>query len=137
VEGEQKKGLNHQIGNSMTNQVTMFYDGGCPLCRREVEHNRRLDRDRRVRWIDISVQRESPQPFCLTESTEMARLHVLDGEGQMKTGVAAFVPLWNELPYYRWLALFVQHLGLVPLLERLYEPFARWRISRRRKTCPA
>jgi predicted DCC family thiol-disulfide oxidoreductase YuxK len=120
----------------MKNQVAMFYDGGCPLCRREVEHYRRLDRVRRVRWIDISLQRDSLEPFCLTESTAMARLHVLDGEGQMQTGAAAFVALWSELPYYRWLARFIRSFRLVPLLERLYSPFARWRLSRRRNSCP-
>jgi predicted DCC family thiol-disulfide oxidoreductase YuxK len=120
----------------MANQITMFYDGGCPLCRREVGHYRRLDRTRRVRWIDISMPEEWLEPFCLTRSDAMARLHVLDGEGKMQTGAAAFVTLWSALPYYRWLARLVRSLGLVPLLERLYVPFARWRMSRRRKTCP-
>ena len=120
----------------MTDQITMFYDGGCPLCRREVGHYRRLDRARRVRWIDIDGQGEPLEPFHLTRSDAMARLHVLDRDGQMQSGAAAFVALWSALPYYRWLARFVQSLGLIPILERLYVPFARWRMSRRRKTCP-
>lgn len=39
----------------MTKQITMFYDGGCPVCQREVNHYCRRDRARIVRWIDISV----------------------------------------------------------------------------------
>ena len=31
----------------------MFYDGGCPLCSREVAHYRRLDRRNNVSWVDI------------------------------------------------------------------------------------
>ena len=115
----------------------MFYDGGCPLCRREVGHYRRLDSTRCVSWVDISRSGEPLEPFFLTQSEAMARLHVLDGEGQMQTGAAAFVTLWSALPYYRWLARFVRSLGLVSLLEILYVPFARCRMSRRRKTCPA
>ncbi len=120
----------------MTNQTTMFYDGGCPLCRREVGHYRRLDVDSRVRWVDISTQHELLVSHCLNQSDAMARLHVLDREGRMQTGAAAFVALWSVLPYYRWLARLVTNLGLIPLLERLYVPFARWRMSRRSKTCP-
>ena len=32
----------------------MFFDGGRPLCQREVAHYRALDRKNRVSWIDIS-----------------------------------------------------------------------------------
>lgn len=114
----------------------MFYDGGCPLCSREVHHYRRLDRARAVRWFDISMQAEQLESFCLTEETAMARLHVLDREGQIQTGAAAFAALWSALPYYRWLARFIRSFGLIPLLDRVYEPFARWRLARRRNNCP-
>jgi len=120
----------------MKKQITMFYDGGCPVCRREVNHYRRLDRARIVRWIDISVPGDRLETFGLSHESAMARLHVLDQEGQMQTGAAAFVALWSALPYYRWLARFIRSSGLVPLLERLYAPFARWRLCRRSNSCP-
>ena len=35
--------------------VTVFYDGGCALCSKEIAHYVRLDRVRqRMRWIDIT-----------------------------------------------------------------------------------
>ena len=120
----------------MKHKITMFYDGGCPLCRREVQHYRRLDRGRGVNWVDISVQADQLESHHLSHEAAMARLHVLDSEGQMQTGAAAFVALWSGLPYYRWLARFIRSFGLVPLLERLYAPFARWRLSRRSNSCP-
>ena len=30
----------------------VFYDGGCPLCRREIAHYRRIDSAERLRWVD-------------------------------------------------------------------------------------
>lgn len=33
--------------------ATLFYDGGCPLCSREVAHYRGLDQSDRVPWVDI------------------------------------------------------------------------------------
>lgn len=120
----------------MTHQVTTFYDGGCPLCRQEVQHYRRLDRDETVQWIDISAPGAQLDVFGISRATAMARFHVLDGEKQMQTGAAAFVALWSVLPYYHWLAKLVRVLGLIPFLEHLYEPFARWRLARRQRHCP-
>ena len=37
-----------------TNRPVVFYDGGCPLCRGEIAHYRRLDRQRLVEWVDIA-----------------------------------------------------------------------------------
>lgn len=132
-----QESLNQQASTRMKRQITMFYDGGCPLCRREVNHYRRLDSDNRVHWVDISVESDLLEPFHLNREAAMARLHVLDREGQMHTGAAAFARLWCDLPYYRWLGGVVRYLGLVPLLDRIYEPFARWRLARRRNNCPA
>ena len=81
----------------MTNQITMFYGGCRPLCRREVGDYRRVDSARRVRWIDSTVQGQL-ESFCVTQPEAMARLRVMDVEGQMQTGAAAFVALWSVLP---------------------------------------
>ena len=120
----------------MKRTIIMFYDGGCPLCSREVNHYRRIDRDRNINWVDISVQADLTDSYQVTHEAAMARLHVLDSDGYMQTGAAAFVTLWSALPYYRWLAGIVRSLRLVPLLDRIYEPFARWRLSHRRNNCP-
>lgn len=120
----------------MPRQTITFYDGGCPLCRREIQHYRRLDRTGDVQWLDISAPGVQLEPFGITRTTAMSRFHVLDSTGRMQTGAAAFIALWSALPYYRWLAGLLRSLRLVPLLERLYVPFARWRLARRHGNCP-
>lgn len=120
----------------MACKITMFYDGGCPLCRREVHHYRRLDRARNVRWINISVQEDRLAAFGLTREDALARLHVFDAAGQLQTGATAFAVLWSALPNYRWLARSIRYLRLIPVLECFYRPFARWRLARRRSNCP-
>ena len=120
----------------MTHQVTTFFDGGCPLCRREVQHYRRLDRDETVQWIDISAPGTQLDVYGISRDTAMARFHVLVNEKQMQTGAAAFVALWSALPYYRWLAKLMRIPGIIPLLERAYQLFARWRLARRQRHCP-
>ena len=120
----------------MPQQIITFYDGGCPLCRREIEHYRRLDHAHVVRWIDIDAGDTGLQQFGITREVAMKRFHVMDQSGEMQTGAAAFVALWSVLPGYRWLAGLIRTLRLVPVLERCYAPFAHWRLARRRRTCP-
>jgi predicted DCC family thiol-disulfide oxidoreductase YuxK len=109
----------------------MFYDGACPLCRREVAHYRRLDRRGRVAWVDISRDTAALRRHGIDPGAAMARLHALDEEGRVVTGAAAFAAVWRGLPGYRHLARLVQGLGLIPLLDRLYDRFAAWRLGRR------
>jgi predicted DCC family thiol-disulfide oxidoreductase YuxK len=54
---------------------TMVYDGGCPLCRREVAHYRRLDRADRVRWIAITREPEALASHGIGYAAAMERLH--------------------------------------------------------------
>jgi predicted DCC family thiol-disulfide oxidoreductase YuxK len=115
-------------------RVTMYFDGGCPLCRREVAHYRRLDRDGRVRWLDINTHSAELVAEGITLDEALARLHVRDRNGELRTGAAGFVVLWAELPYLRGLAQVVRALRLLPVLELAYRPFARWRLRHRRCT---
>ncbi len=115
----------------MAQKPIVFYDGGCPLCQREIAHYQRVDYGGRIHWVDITRDTGALAAHGLAFSDAMARLHVLDGEGVWQTGVRAFVAIWTELPRYRWLGRGVQKLKLFSLLELVYTPFARWRYGRR------
>lgn len=108
----------------------MYYDGSCPLCRREVAHYQRLDRDQRVRWIDISRKPEALDALGIDLTTAMRRLHATDETGRLVSGVPAFVAIWRQLPGYRHLGRAVTRLGLTSLLDWGYTRFADWRFRR-------
>lgn len=111
---------------------TVFFDGGCPLCRREIAHYQRLDEAGRIRWLDIHREPYAVAEAGVSWETAMQRLHVRSGSGVLHTGVPAFVAIWRELPRYRWLAgLVAATPGLIPLLDFAYGRFARWRWRRR------
>lgn len=109
----------------------LFYDGACPLCRKEIDHYKRLDRKRDINWIDISTDSETLKNFSLDYITAMKHIHGVTEQSKVVRGVAAFVLVWRKLPYYRWLAAFVSNLHLVSLLDRVYFGFANWRFKRR------
>ena len=115
-------------GGSITARV--FYDGACPLCRREIAHYRRLRGADRLAWVDISRDQVALDAHGLSREAAMARLHVLDAAGQWQTGAWAFAELWSHLPAYRWLASALRKTGALPILDRGYSRFARWRLRR-------
>ncbi len=124
VEDDELRGL------AKHSRTTMFYDGGCPLCSREVAHYRGLDPNGRIDWIDIHADPGAVDSIGVKYEEAMARLHVRDGAGKVKTGVWAFAAVWDALPYYRWLARILRALRLLPALDLAYTRFARWRFKR-------
>ncbi|MFP5357339.1 MAG: thiol-disulfide oxidoreductase DCC family protein [Gammaproteobacteria bacterium] len=113
-------------------QLTVWFDGSCPLCRREIAHYRRLDPPGSgLRWQDLTAPDAPWAAHGLDHESAMRRLHVLDDAGGRYLGVPAFVQIWLRLPAYRWLARLLQALRLTTPLDRLYARFADWRYQRR------
>lgn len=109
----------------------VFFDGGCPLCMQEIAHYRRLDREEQIQWVDITRRPDQLAAHGLSLYTAMARFHVLDSRGIWQTGAWGFNEMWSHLPYYRWLARLLTALRLIPLLDKAYTGFARWRVRSR------
>ncbi|WP_036228477.1 thiol-disulfide oxidoreductase DCC family protein [Marinobacterium jannaschii] len=109
----------------------VFYDGSCPLCRREIAHYQRLDRRNRIQWVDISIDASLLKQHKICPDKALRLFHVLDRMQHLHIGVDAFVIVWRELPGYRWLARLVTISGMTPLLNAAYRRFAAWRYRHR------
>lgn len=105
-------------------KLIVWHDGGCPLCRREIALMRRLDRRRKIEFIDVM---HSPAARCPIDRAEMlARFHVSEN-GQLLSGAAAFAAMWRAIPLLRPLGLAARSPRLLALIERLYLLFLRFR----------
>lgn len=111
--------------------ATVFYDGACALCRREIAHYRRLENANDLRWVDISRDQATLAAHGLTRAEAMQRLHVRDAVGDWHIGARAFAEIWSHLAGYRWLAAALRRSRTLPLLDRGYALFAQWRLRRR------
>jgi predicted DCC family thiol-disulfide oxidoreductase YuxK len=113
------------------NTTTVFYDGGCPLCSREIAHYRRMDREHRIRWLDVTRDGTALSAYGIDQVEALAVFHVIDRGGRLVKGAEGFVTVWKELPRYRWLARLCRFFHLLPLMEWGYARFARWHFRRR------
>lgn len=110
--------------------LRVLYDGGCPVCRREIAHYQGLRPLRPVEWVDIHADPRAPEHLGVTWDAAMARFHVFEGD-QARSGAAAFLLLWSAMPVWRHLASIVRALRLQGMLERGYTWFARRRLRSR------
>jgi len=106
--------------------LTVWYDGACPLCRREIGIYRGLRPNTAVCFADVSDP-ASPLPSGTTREQLLARFHVRGSDGRLVSGARAFLALWAALPGWRWLAWVGRLPGAAWALERVYRLFLRVR----------
>jgi predicted DCC family thiol-disulfide oxidoreductase YuxK len=104
--------------------VTVWYDGNCPLCRREIAVMQRLDRLARIDFIDVTGEELVSCP--LDRADLLARLHARESD-RMLSGAAAFAAMWRAIPILRPLGLVARNRVMLALLEAGYRRFLRLR----------
>lgn len=106
-----------------TARVTVWYDGECPLCLREIGLMRRLDTRDAIDFVDVHEGRGCPlEPEVLLE-----RFHAREGEGSLVSGAAAFAAMWRAIPLLRPLGLLARNRVILAALEKAYVVFLRYR----------
>ena len=113
--------------NNICQKAVVFYDGGCPICSREIAHYQRRRGAEAILWIDITQQADSLTQYGLDYETAMRRFHVLDSNNNFQIGAFGFIYLWSLLKPYNFLAKMINITHSASLLDRLYEWFARRR----------
>ncbi len=111
--------------------ITVFYDGKCGLCRREIEHYIRIAPVGVFAWVDITIASEPFTTRGYKVKDGLKALHVEDDVGKMHQGVAAFAIIWRRLPrLWPLLALLLKTPFAMPLAEKIYAKFAAWRFKK-------
>jgi predicted DCC family thiol-disulfide oxidoreductase YuxK len=105
--------------------LTVWHDGGCPLCRREIALMRRLDRRGAINFIDAS---DGTSVCSRDRAGLLARFHAREN-GHMLSGAAAFAAMWRHIPMLRPLGLIARNRGTLAVLEVGYRGFLRVRPS--------
>ncbi|MBA4275008.1 MAG: DUF393 domain-containing protein [Alphaproteobacteria bacterium] len=110
--------------------ITVFYDGKCGLCRREIAHYKKTAPEGVFDWVDITTDTTLLEQRGISYTDALKRLHVVDAQGKLHVGVGAFSIIWQQMPRWRILAAIVSAPIIRSLAQMLYDAFARWRFNR-------
>ncbi|MHA7873694.1 MAG: thiol-disulfide oxidoreductase DCC family protein [Hyphococcus sp.] len=108
-------------------QLTVFFDGACPLCRREIAFYQKRRGADAIEWRDVSVETAREVAPGLSACDAMARFHVRDASGALYAGGDAFARLWRALPAFRVFGEIARIPPIGWVLNRLYDGFLKIR----------
>jgi predicted DCC family thiol-disulfide oxidoreductase YuxK len=117
-------------------ELTILFDGGCPLCVREVDFLERRDRRRRatgseprLAFVDINAADYDPDRHAgISYREAMGRIHAIDGQGRVVRDVAVFREAYRLIGL-GWLYAPTRWPLVGALADGAYGLWARWRLQ--------
>jgi predicted DCC family thiol-disulfide oxidoreductase YuxK len=107
--------------------LTVFFDGDCPICDREIALMRRLDRRQRLVFCDFSRSDYAPTSIDISPAELGRIIHARWGDGTIITGVDVFRAMWETVGL-GFLARLTRLSLIEPLVVKAYAWFARNRL---------
>ena len=118
-----------------TGAFEVFYDGQCPLCIREINMLRKIDRNQLVIFTDIADPTfDSEAETGLSFDALMARIHGRLSDGTMIEGVEVFRQLYGRT-FLKPLVPLTRIPGIRGMLDASYVCFAWLRYRSRGGPC--
>jgi predicted DCC family thiol-disulfide oxidoreductase YuxK len=108
-------------------ECTIFHDGACPLCRREVAFLRGRDSAGRLHFIDIADESFDASAYGLDAGDVMREIHGLDAQRRVLRGPELFRAAY-EIVGLGWLWRWTAWPVARPLVNAAYRLFARVRV---------
>ena len=117
----------------MSPALTVLYDGGCPLCVREVRFLKQRDQNHngttpQLGFVDIDALDYNPSQWAgIDYRKAMGRIHAVAADGTVLRDVTVFRRAY-ELVGLGWLYAPTRWPLIGPLADAAYGIWARWRL---------
>ena len=109
--------------------LTLLYDGGCPLCVREVRFLQTRDRNQRLAFVDIDASDYDPIAHAgIGYRQAMGRIHAIDASGAVLMDVDVFREAYR-LVGLGWVYRPTRLPLIAPLVDALYGVWAARRLQ--------
>lgn len=109
----------------------VYFDGGCPVCRREIAWYQSRRALSPIEWVDVSASACDPAgDLCRSDALRV--FHVRCSDGRLVRGALAFALLWQRFPGLRVVGWLAALPGVHPMLALGYRLFLALRRGWRR-----
>ena len=123
-----RKSQRYGTGDQPTDYaIEVFFDGDCPLCKREINVLRLMDRGHRLRLTNIAASDFDASQYEITMDRFMEEMHGRLPTGEWVTGVEAFRHIYGALGF-GWLVRATRLPGVSHLADKAYHVFAKNRL---------
>jgi predicted DCC family thiol-disulfide oxidoreductase YuxK len=102
--------------------LKVFFDGECPLCRKEINFYKKISQDSQISWINIEGASFDAGTTGLSKDKLKARFHVMLND-EVYTGGYAFLQLWSFIPGFAWATKVLDKAFFPKLLDIVYDFF--------------
>jgi predicted DCC family thiol-disulfide oxidoreductase YuxK len=114
------------VNATATPELTLYYDGQCPLCVAEVEFLQSRNTQGQLAFVDVTQTGFEAAGHHISCEAAMAQIHGRTADGQVLVGVPVFATAYRlaKLPVLAWL---LSRRWLMPVLQPAYVLFAKHR----------
>jgi len=105
--------------------MKVYFNSACPVCKAGIDSQKGKSSDCSVEWIDVHLDNDKAQDVADDLEFVRERLHVVDESGNTQVGFEAFIAIWRNSPREHWKAWLSSLPVLRPLLNFIYNVFAR------------
>jgi predicted DCC family thiol-disulfide oxidoreductase YuxK len=107
-------------------ELTLYYDGQCPLCVAEIEFLQTRNGEGKLGFVDVAHSGFDANAHAISCELAMAQIHGRTSAGETLVGVPVFA-LAYQLANLRLLAWVLSRTWLQPVLQPAYVWFAKHR----------
>ena len=107
--------------------LTVYFDGECPICRREIDLMKIFNRQGRLHFIDFSTSSYRQDEHGLSTCDLGRVIHARWANGVIITGVDVFREMWDAIGL-GFLARLSRRPTINTLLVKAYHWFAKHRL---------
>ena len=111
-----------------TVKLTIFFDGGCPLCKREVDFMSSRNQKGFLRFIDINSSDFSFDKYGITYKQAMERIHALKSNGSVIRDVNVFQEAYNLIGL-GWIYAPTKLPVIDKIIALIYGVWAKYRLK--------
>ena len=120
----------HYSNNKIFVMITVFYDGKCGLCSKEINHYIKIAPEGIFNWQDITKDNAKLREIGISLAEGLKLLHATDNQNKIHIGIDAFILIWKQLNKWHFLAKLISLPVFYQVTKVFYNVFANWRFNR-------